>query len=96
MSICQGEDNDWKWLSISFTQRETGTGAQLLRKINGAARCRDSGEGDQPMVLFTKLGEDKAAVEGAKGQTQAGVLILQRITWQQWEKNTKGWLAEGV
>lgn len=46
-------------------KEETGTGAQLLWKINGAARCRDSGEGDQPMVLFTMLEEDKAAIRGA-------------------------------
>lgn len=51
------------------TQRETGTGTQTLCKINGAARCSDSEEGDHP-VSFTEE-EDKAAT----GQTGPGMLI---------------------
>lgn len=35
-------------------------GHQLLRKINGAARCRSSGEADQPTALHATLEEDGA------------------------------------
>lgn len=86
ISICQGGDNDLKLLSIFHAQRETGTGAQLLWKINGAARCRDSGEGDQLMVLFTMLEEDKADVRGARDRHKQGCwfILACKITWQQW------------
>lgn len=39
-------------------------GHQLLHKINGAARCRDSGEGDQPAALLATLEKDEAGGGG--------------------------------
>lgn len=55
------------------TQRETGTGAQLLWKINGPARCRDSEKGDHPMLLLITEEKDKAAVIGPWDRHSRGV-----------------------
>ncbi|CAB1455948.1 unnamed protein product [Pleuronectes platessa] len=58
--------------NVKVQVKETGTGAQLLWEINGAARCRDSEEGDHPGLLFTAVEEDKVAVRGARDRREQG------------------------
>lgn len=73
-----------------FHKERQVRGRQLLPKINGAARCRDSGEGDQPTALLATPEKDEAAIRRRTGQTQASSVTRCEITRQRCGESARG------